>query len=156
MIRHVKLLGIQCELRRPTADLACARSILDLQENQIKELADQGLFPVWNIAIVHPAQKSNRMERRFLTRALRDYAQGRTITNDDDFIETLIYGGRRTTILGRDFCRSWNCDSGHTCNLIRSGALQLVKGTDYSRGRGHTAQITWASAIAFLNSRRMA
>jgi len=156
MSSALRFLGIRCELRLPTADLACARAILDLDENKIKALADQGLLPTWNIACVHPARGAARIERRFLTRALRDYAQGRPVTSDEDFIVTLIYGGRKPSILGSDFCRAWNCDSGHTCNLIRGGSLQLMKGADYGRGRGHTVKIAWASAIAFLRNRRIA
>ena len=161
-------LPIRCELRRPTADLACARAILDLHENEIKQLADQGLFPAWNIArVVEPSPRgegrvrgngssSLRTERRFLTRALRDYADGRPVTRDEDLIVRLLYGKEKPYILGKYFCQTWNCDSGHMINLVEDKTLDLVKGTSYSQGRGCTPCITWSSALKFLKTRRIA
>ena len=159
-------LPIRCELRRPTADLACARAILDLHENEIKLLADQGVFPAWNIARF-TAPKSDvggfRTERRFLTRALRDFADHRPITRDEDLIVRLLYGKEKPFILGKYFCQAWNCDSGHMINLVQDGTLALLPSTinspnsrPYGRGRGCTPCITWKSAIAFLKDRRIA
>ena len=154
-------LPIRCELRRPTADLACARAILDLHENEIKALADQGLFPAWNIArawFPHASHSASapRSERRFLTRALRDYADGRPINRDDDLITLLLYGKTKPYILGKFFCQAWNCDSGHMCNLVADHTLIQVPGTTYGQGRGCTPCITWSSAIKFLQDRRIA
>jgi hypothetical protein len=145
-------LGIRCELKRPTADLACARALLDLHENEIKELADQGIFPCWNIARV---TDGSRTERRFLTRALRDYAEGKPVTRDEDLITRLLYGREKPFVLGKYFCQAWNCDSGHTINLVQDKTLAIVKGTDYGQGRGCTPCIKWESAIAFLKDRRL-
>lgn len=153
MSRALKFPGIRVELRRPTANLACARAILDLDEIKIKALSDQGVFPTWNIArATDPASHS---ERRFLTRALRDFAEGRPITRDQDFIVTLLYGQWKIGISGKDFCRAWNCDSGHMINLVRDGTLQLVEGSDYGRGRGRSPEIAWGSAVNFLRERRV-
>ena len=96
---HQTFLPIRCELRRPTADLACARSLLDLHENEIKALADAGVFPAWNIARA-VSVSGTRTERRFLTRALRDRAEGKPITRDEDFIIRLLYGKDRPFVLG--------------------------------------------------------
>ena len=148
-------LAIRCELRRPTVDLACARAILDLHENEIKLLAEQGIFPAWNIARVHPATHGSRTERRFLTRALRDLADSKPVTRDEDFIQRLLYGREKPFILGKYFCMAWNCDSGHCINLVQDGTLAIVKGTDYGQGRGCTPCITWSSAMKFLKDRRI-
>ena len=156
MSQALKSYSTRCELYCPTVNLACARAILDADEIEIKKLADQGLFPTWNIARVHPAPNDARIERRFLTRGLRDYAEGRPVTRDEDFISILLYGRKKPSLAGRDFCRTWSCDSGHVCNLIRDGTLQIVKGSNYGRGRGRTARITWESALAFLCNRRLA
>jgi hypothetical protein len=147
-------LGIRTVLRLPTSDLSGARAILDLHENKIKALADDGTLPAWNITR-DPRGASARTERRFLTRAVRDLAEGRPVTCDEDLIVTLLYGRQRPVILGKDFSRSWNCDSGHVCNLIEDGTLQLAQGTSYGRGRGCTSEITWASALAFMRDRRL-
>ena len=152
-------LPIRCELKRPTCDLACARALLDLHENEIKDLAEQGIFPTWNISrLVAPEsdEGGTRSERRFLTRALRDWAEGRPVTRDEDFIIRLLYGKEKPFILGKYFCQAWNCDSGHMINLVVDGTLKIVKGTDYGQGRGCTPCITWASALAFLKDRRIA
>jgi hypothetical protein len=149
-------LAIRCELRRPTVDLACARAILDLHENEIKLLAEQGIFPAWNIARVHPATHGSRTERRFLTRALRDWADSKPVTRDEDFITRLLYGREKPFVMGKYFCMAWNCDSGHMINLVEDKILELVKGTSYGQGRGCTPCITWASAMKFLKDRRIA
>lgn len=145
-------LAIRCELRLPTCDLASARAILDLPENEIKELAENYKFPWWDIA--RPA--SGRMERRFLTRALRDHAEEKPVNKDEDWIIRLIYGREKPFIHGRDFRRSWNCDRGTVIGLIADGVLQVVSGTKFGRGRGKTPAITWESAIKFLRDRRKA
>lgn len=149
-------LGIRCELKLPTADLRGARAILDLHENEIKCLADAGVFPCWNIARVHPSRAGSRTERRFLTRALRDWAEGKPVTRDEDLIERLLYGKEKPFILGKHFARSWNCDSGTMINLIEDKTLEIVKGTSYGQGRGCTPCITWSSALNFLKNRRIA
>ena len=140
-------LAIRCELRRPTVDLACARAILDLHENEIKLLAEQGIFPAWNIARQLPTPQSAlptpRSERRFLTRALRDWADQKPVTRDEDFITRLLYGQEKPFILGKYFCMAWNCDSGHMINLVEDHTLVLLPKTSYSRGRGKTPCITW-------------
>ena len=146
----------RCELRYPTVNLACARAILDIDNVKIKELSERGVFPAWNIARGHPAAMAARVEWRFLARDLRNYVECRPITGDEDFITTLMYGRKSVSISGKNFSRSWNCDSGHTCNLIRDGTLQVVKGSEFGRGRGLTALIQWSSAIAFLKDRRIA
>jgi hypothetical protein len=146
-------LGIRCELKRPTADLACARALLDLHENEIKCLADEGVFPAWNIA---RSLTKSRTERRFLTRSLRDWAEGKPITRDEDLIVRLLYGKEKPFILGKYFCQAWNCDSGHMINLVEDQTLETVKGTTYGPGRGCTPCITWQSAMAFLKTRRIA
>ena len=112
-IRAQTFLPINVEILLPTCDLAGARSILKQHENEIKLLADQGVFPAWNIGRVHPAVNGARTERRFLVRAVRDFKEGKQITRDEDFIERLIYGKPIPFILGKDWYSSWNCDSGH-------------------------------------------
>lgn len=145
-----KWLPIRCEMQLPTCDLVGARAILGKHENEIKELADADEFPCWNIA--RPG--SGRAERRFLTRALRDYAEGRPVNRDEDWIIRLLYGREKPFILGKYFYAAWNCDEGTASNLIEDGVLKVVPGSTYGRGRGNTPCITWASAVQFLKDRR--
>jgi len=77
------------------------------------------------------------------------------ITTDEDLIVRLLYGALKPFVLGVDFVRAWNCDSGTCMNLVRANVLRTVPGTDYGRGRGLTPCITWDSAISFLQSRRI-
>jgi hypothetical protein len=146
---------VRCELRLPTVDLACAQALLDRHATEITALVEEGRFPAWNISLTHPPSRSGRFERRFLVRALRDYAEG-PITSDEDFIVILLYGQRKPSIRGIDFSRAWNCDSGHTINLVKARVLALMPGTSYGRGRGLTVCITWESAVRFARERRIA
>lgn len=148
-----KFLSIRCDLRLPTVDLAGARAITGLHENALKDLCDSGDLPAWNIA---RHRGDSRRELRILARACRDYAEDKlAITSDPDFIIRLIYGRERPFVLGRDFYRAWNCDSGHLINLVVDGTLQTVPGTTHGRGRGNTPCITWSSALNFLSARRV-
>lgn len=147
-----QFLAYRVELRLPTVDLAGARAITGLHENEIKERCECGELPAWNIA-VDPA---SRREWRILGRAARDWADHRPATTDADFIQRLLYGPTKPYILGISFYAAWNCDSGHMINLVEDKTLELVKGTSYGQGRGCTPCITWASAIKFLKDRRIA
>jgi hypothetical protein len=144
-------LAYRVELRLPTVDLAGARAITGLHENEIKDLCDTRVLPAWNIAV----DLESRREWRILGRAARDWADHRPITADDDFITRLLYGPAKPYILGISFYAAWNCDSGHGINLINAGILKTLPGTSFDRGRGNTPCITWASAIAFLKNRRI-
>jgi hypothetical protein len=147
-----KFLPLRAELRLPTVDLAGARAILDLRENEIKSLIDCGDLVAWNIA----TQSSQKIERRILTVSARDFADNRKRAIEESEIIRRVYGSERPFIFGTFFFRAWNCDSGHMINLLEEGSLTKLANTDYRRGRNGTPCITWASALAFLNSRRLA
>ena len=147
-----KFLPIRCDLLLPTVDLAGARSITGLHENELKAMAEAGEFPAWNIARSVLA----RRELRILARSARDFAESKARDTDDDLIIRLIHGPPKPLILGRNWYRAWNCDSGHMIHLVEDNVLQLVPGTTYSQGRGCTPCLTWKSAIQFLTDRRIA
>lgn len=158
-----KFLPFKVEMKLPMVKIDGARGITGLHENEIKDLIQLGkLVWVWNIAPSFGAgsgdDEGKRRELRFLARELRAFA-----TDDDKPFELdldrailYIYGRERPYLLGRDFHRAWNCDSGTAINLLEAGAITKVPGTDYGRGRGNTPCITWASAIRFLQTRRLA
>lgn len=154
-----KFLPIRAELRLPTVDLAGARAILGLHENEIKLLVDDLAIPAWDIATKDG--RKVRRELRLLALAARDYADGRHHDYPDAEITRRIYGTglagavERPYILGTEFFAAWNCDSGHVINLLRDGSLKPLKSTDWSRGRNGTPCIDWSSAIAFLKTRRI-
>jgi len=155
-----KFLPIRCELRLPTVDLAGARSVTGLDENTIKLWIEAREIIAWDISRSNAASAKSdedrtRRELRILTVSARNAADGRSTTYDDDKIIRLLYGPEKPFILGRDFRRSWNCDSGHMINLVDDQVLAVVKGTDHGRGRGRTPCITWSSAVAFLKQRRL-
>jgi hypothetical protein len=153
-----KFLPIRCELVLPTVDLAGARAILGLHENEIKDLVDTKTIPAWDISL-DPAAKNedghHRRELRLHARSCRNWAEGKPIEDDEDKLILHLYGGTRPFIPGTRFFRAWNCDSGHAINLIAAKVLKLIAGTDYGQGRGNTPCITWASAVDFLKTRRL-
>jgi hypothetical protein len=146
-------LPLKVELRLPTLSMTGARSLLGLHENLIKEQTELGALIAWDIS----RSGTGRREYRFLAASVRAWREARTF--DEPEIVKLVYGvkpGERPAFLyGSWFCRCWNCDSGHTINLIEDKVLALVPKTDYSRGRGRTPCITWSSALDFLKTRRL-
>lgn len=149
-----KLLSIRAELRLPTVDVSGARAILAESEEAIITRVDLVELPAWNIALA----TDTRRELRLLAVACRNLAEGKPTTFDPDDIIRRIYGAQRPFLKGTWFGRSWNCGRKTVIRLCEEETLCCLPfdgKTKWSRGRNGTPAITWASAIAFLNSRRI-
>jgi hypothetical protein len=155
-----KLLAFRAELRLPVVDMAGARAILGLTDEEILEEVDvRKSIPAWNIAV--DPDNSDRRELRLFGPACRDFAEHRAINTDPDYLIRRIYGPERPFLKGTWFRRSWNCERKTVIRLCESKALACLPldpsthRAFWSRGRNGTPAITWASAVAFLHQRRI-
>jgi len=146
-------LPVTVDLLLPMCDLRGARQQLKLRENVIKEQADIGAILAWDIS----RSGAKRREYRFLSASVSAWPTAPVFAESD--LLRLIYGARPGVVIpfitGSAFSEAWNCDSGHTINLVTDQTLSVVYGTTYGRGRGRTPCITWGSAVDFLRNRKI-
>jgi hypothetical protein len=140
------------ELRLATLPLAGVRAALAEDEGEILNMIDDGRLEwAWNIGRAN----CDRREIRILARCVRDLQREEKSTVTLPEVIKVVLGPEKPFIWGNAWRRSWNCDSGHCLNLIADGDLVTLKNTDWRRGPGGSPCITWASAVRFLETRRL-
>lgn len=153
---------------RPTLGMDGAKHLLDLSEDEILALIDEGLIThAWNIA----TPSAEKREVRILRQALDAYVTwnenpklvparpGVPITAN--YTDALIFSFLlppshvKPFLTNGELQRSLNCVSDHVLNLIDSRALELQPGTKYTRGPNGCALVTVTSFERFLKQRRL-
>lgn len=150
---------------RPTLGMDGAKHLLDLSEDEVISLIDQGLLShAWNIGL------GARREIRLLRRCIDAYAAwcanprtGRrglpdtgSIANDAVIHLSLLPPGHDKPFLTNgQIQRALNCVSDHVLNLIAAKELAQLPDTKFGRGPAGSALVTLASFQQFLKSRRL-
>lgn len=144
-------LPMHVAIYRPVVTLAGAMAMLDETEYGVRCRIEDGRLPwVWDIS----ASGSAQAELRILTMGVKCLQQDVPLAADDAEALALVYGREKPFISGSHFRRSWTCSEDHVHRLIECGAVRVVEGTGWRRGRGGSPCITWRSAADFLHTRR--
>jgi hypothetical protein len=161
MVALQKHLGFKVEFHQPVMDLHAAAAILRCHEDEIREMVYvEFRLPAWNIARVPSdpssgGSKDNPRKRhnlRLFGPAIRDLANARLNEEyDDDLIQLRVYGRPRLLLKSTYLARCWYCDPEHIGDLIRDQTFTSVQ----PLAQGIVADVTWPSALAFLNARRI-
>jgi hypothetical protein len=135
---------------RPLLPTEFAQTSLDITEDQLAALVDEGLlYPVFNIC----AANSCRKELRILAAGLIYYAGTKhSLPADPDQVCVDLFppDAPVTTV---SLQRTLNCGGELVRGLVKSGQLTLMPGEALKQGPGGAAKISRQSAIAFLKKR---
>lgn len=145
---------------RPTVGMDGAKHLLDLSEDEILALLEDGrILFAWNIGL-----GEDRREVRILRHSLDDYLarltcppnQARPQLSEDAARKLLLPPGHDKPFLTNgQIQRALNCVSDHVLHLVDAKALTLQPGTKYMRGPNGSALVTVASFGQFLTARRL-
>jgi hypothetical protein len=145
-----KHLPIKLEYTRPVVDFAAALAICGKHEQELRAIVDCAEIPAWNISRFGDA--GSVREIRILAAAVRNLAAGKDASDfDDDLILLRLYGRHRPLLTSSYLARCWHCDPIHISRLIKDKTLISVQ----PLSQGIIADVTWASALAFLHARRI-
>ena len=144
--------------RRPTMQIGAVKGILDIGEDEVIALIEEGSLVAWNIAL----PGAERRELRVLTQTVA-LAQARMvssgsarsgaqlITEKETF--TLLFPHAKPFVTGTEAQRMLNCGSTHVIRLVNEGCLEQCKGSKYRRGPNGSPAITRESFEGFLRER---
>jgi len=142
--------------RRPTMSVDTAKGILDLSEDEIGNLVDDGTLVAFDIK--HPA--AERRDLRLLTWSVAEYSKlnpdrspcYHNMIPPTSAISDLL-PHEKPFFTGKEIKRLLNCGRQHLINLVTSKALLQVPGTKYRPGPKGWPVITRESFITFLQTR---
>lgn len=150
--------------KRPTMAVETAKGILDLTEDEIVALVDEGALVAWDIR--GPA--AERRELRILTASVSEYSAAcraeatphaalrtphSTTIRPQAAIAQVLPKHEKPFLTGPEIKRALNCGRQHLINLVDASVLPQMPGTKYRQGPGGWPVIPRAQFIAFLSSR---
>jgi hypothetical protein len=147
----------------PTMPIATAKGILQLTEEEIVELIDEGGLAAWDIA----SEGAARNEYRLLTKAVSHYAHpdnkvlGRLagVFDPETAIGQVIgwldaaHSAPRPFFDGREIKRALNCGRQHLIDLVTERDIPQMDGTKFRRGPGGWPVVARAAFQMFLRAR---
>lgn len=142
--------------RRPLMSMNAAMGELDLDEDDVLVLIDEGsLLWAWDIA----GKGAGSRTVRVLTESIEDlvYSRKRPYTDDESEwlrVASLVFPDK-PVIVTYELARSLNCGRQLAVNLVHTRQLKTVPGTRIRSGPCGSAQIVTASAKEWLRKRRM-
>ena len=135
---------------RPLMPLEAVQSLMDLGEDEVVELIDEGLIlPVFNIA----CRTARRRELRVLSAGVEYFAsmQMPLPVDTDAVCENLVpLDAPLTTATLR---RTLNCSGTLITHLISESAFSLAAGSTVRRGPGGEGKVDRVSMVQFLKKR---
>jgi len=144
--------------KRPTMAVETAKGILDLTEDDVVALVDEGALVAWDIR----SPGSERRELRILTASVSEYAAARkedaavehaSSIRPQAAIQSVLPRHEKPFLTGPEIKRALNCGRQHLINLVDAAVLPQMPGTKYRQGPGGWPVIPRAQFVHFLETR---
>jgi hypothetical protein len=143
--------------KRPLAAVETAKGLLDLTEDEIGALVDEGQLVAFDIR----APRADRRELRILTSSIAHYAAH---SSDPSYLSPITPDQAIATVLaalkhdkplvtGKEIKRLLNCGRQHVINLVESKTLPQLPGTTYRPGPNGFPLIPRDKFASWLTSR---
>lgn len=139
-------------LKRPLADRAGARAMLDVEDWQLDRLLDGGKIR----GVLNIASPKARQDIRLLVVALEEFKRELVVERSNDELAKLIFGQPQPLIRAQRIYSRLNCHATHFYDLAREGVIRLARGSEQRTGPGGSAVVEWAELRRFIQQRRLA
>ena len=145
--------------KRPLAAVETAKGLLDLTEDEIGNLVDDGQLVAFDIRM----PEAERRELRILTASIAEFQRDNPDRSEcyvsqicpDVAIKTVLAAVKhdKPYLTGLEIKRLLNCGRQHVINLIEARALILLPGTTYRPGPNGSPVVGRVTLTAWLTQR---
>ena len=150
---------------RPLCTISTAKGLLDLTEDEISALVDEGQLVAFDISLVLAPRDQARRHRelRILTASIAEFLRDNPdyspcFTSQicpDIAVKTVLAAIKheKPYLTGTEIKRLLNCGRQHVINLVQRKVLPLMPGTTYRPGPKGYPLIPRPAFLAFLTAR---